>query len=267
MKILLYISFVGTAYCGYQTQPNGDTIQKRLNEAAEALFGYPCDIVGCSRTDSGVHANMFCATVAKKGENHLLTTIPTDVLPRAFSSYLPEDISVFAAEEVADDFHPRYGVRYKEYVYRIWNHPIRNPFLRDRAWHCPKLIDDEALALMNEAAKGFIGKHDFASYMAAGSKVTDTVRTVLDAEVVRGEGSEIIFRAAVKPTPSVFAEQETINKSGENISINIKGRHDPVIVPRAVVVVECMAAITILDALLVNMSAKVENIKKFYGKL
>ena len=81
------------------------------------------------------------------------------------------------------------------------------------------------------------------------------------------DGSEIIFRAAVKPTPSVFAEQETINKSGENISINIKGRHDPVIVPRAVVVVECMAAITILDALLVNMSAKVENIKKFYGKL
>lgn len=81
------------------------------------------------------------------------------------------------------------------------------------------------------------------------------------------DGSEIVFRAAVKPTPSVFAEQETINQSGENISINIKGRHDPVIVPRAVVVVESMAAITILDALLVNMSAKVENIKKFYGKL
>ena len=81
------------------------------------------------------------------------------------------------------------------------------------------------------------------------------------------DGSEIVFRAAVKPTPSVFAEQETINQTGENISINIKGRHDPVIVPRAVVVVESMAAITILDALLVNMSAKVDNLKKFYGKL
>ncbi len=81
------------------------------------------------------------------------------------------------------------------------------------------------------------------------------------------DGSEIVFRAAVKPTPSVFAEQETINRSGENISIHIKGRHDPVIVPRAVVVVECMAAITVLDALLANMSAKVDHIKKFYGKL
>ena len=81
------------------------------------------------------------------------------------------------------------------------------------------------------------------------------------------DGSEIVFRAAIKPTPSVFAKQDTINKDGENISINIKGRHDPVIVPRAVVVVECMAAITILDALLENMSAKMDNIKKFYGKL
>ena len=78
------------------------------------------------------------------------------------------------------------------------------------------------------------------------------------------DGSDIVFRAAVKPTPSIFAAQETIHKSGENISINIKGRHDPVIVPRAIVVVECMAAITILDALLMNMSAKVDNLKKFY---
>lgn len=80
------------------------------------------------------------------------------------------------------------------------------------------------------------------------------------------DGSEIVFRAAVKPTPSIFAEQETVNKSGENISVNIKGRHDPVIVPRAVVVVECMAAITVLDALLVNMSSRLDKIKDFYEK-
>ena len=78
------------------------------------------------------------------------------------------------------------------------------------------------------------------------------------------DGSEIIFRAAIKPTPSIHATQETVNKNGENISINIKGRHDPVIVPRAVVVVECMAAITVLDALLVNMSSRVDRIKQFY---
>lgn len=80
------------------------------------------------------------------------------------------------------------------------------------------------------------------------------------------DGSEILFRAAVKPTPSVYARQETVNRSGENIYVNIKGRHDPVIVPRAVVVTECMAAITVLDALLVNMSSRVDGIRKFYDK-
>ena len=80
------------------------------------------------------------------------------------------------------------------------------------------------------------------------------------------DGSEIIFRAAIKPTPSIYAEQETVNKDGNNISVNIKGRHDPVIVPRAVVVVECMAAIVVLDALLVNMSARLDKIKDFYEK-
>lgn len=78
------------------------------------------------------------------------------------------------------------------------------------------------------------------------------------------DGSEIVFRAAIKPTPSIHATQETVNKNGENIFINIKGRHDPVIVPRAVVVVECMAAITLMDALLVNMSSRVDRIKQFY---
>ena len=78
------------------------------------------------------------------------------------------------------------------------------------------------------------------------------------------DGSEIILRAYVKPTPSIFQTQQTVNKQGENIEIAIKGRHDPVVVPRAVVVVESMAAITILDALLVNMGARVENLQAIY---
>ena len=78
------------------------------------------------------------------------------------------------------------------------------------------------------------------------------------------DGSKIIFRAAVKPTPSVASLQKTVNKSGEDIEISIHGRHDPIIVPRAVVVVESMAALTILDAMLFNMSAKMDNICNFY---
>ena len=79
------------------------------------------------------------------------------------------------------------------------------------------------------------------------------------------DGSEIVLRAAVKPTASISSTQRTVNKNGENIEINIKGRHDPVIVPRAVVVVESMAAITILDSMLMGMGAKMENLMKIYG--
>ena len=78
------------------------------------------------------------------------------------------------------------------------------------------------------------------------------------------DGSPILLRAYVKPTPSIFSPQNTVNRDGEEISISIKGRHDPVIVPRAVVVVESMAAITVLDALLVNAGAKMEHLKAIY---
>ncbi len=78
------------------------------------------------------------------------------------------------------------------------------------------------------------------------------------------DGDSLIFRAAIKPTPSISSPQKTVNTSGENIEVSIKGRHDPVIVPRAVVVVESMAALTILDALLLNMTAKMEGICEFY---
>ena len=80
------------------------------------------------------------------------------------------------------------------------------------------------------------------------------------------DGTPIILRAYVKPTPSIFSPQKTVNKQGENIDLCIKGRHDPIIVPRAVVVVESMAAITIADALLMNASAKLDNLKKIYGR-
>ncbi len=80
------------------------------------------------------------------------------------------------------------------------------------------------------------------------------------------DGDDILIRAYVKPTPSIFSTQRTVNRSGEDIDINIKGRHDPIIVPRAVVVMECMTALTVLDAMLLNMSAKLESIEHFYKK-
>ena len=195
MKILMHLSYLGSAYCGYQIQNNGITIQQKLNEATEALFGFPCDIVGCSRTDSGVHANHFCATVSKKGETFISTSIPMERFPLAISRFLPEDIAVFSAEWVENDFHPRYGVKYKEYLYCIWNRPQRNPFVIDRSWHYPRIIDDKTLEQMNVAASHFCGTHDFTSYMAADTKITDAVRTVYQAEVFR-DGDMIYFRVS-----------------------------------------------------------------------
>ena len=78
------------------------------------------------------------------------------------------------------------------------------------------------------------------------------------------DGSDVIIKAYFKPTPSIFQEQETVNKKGEDIKINIKGRHDPIVVTRAVVVVEAMTAITILDSLLQNMTSRLDGIKNFY---
>ena len=78
------------------------------------------------------------------------------------------------------------------------------------------------------------------------------------------DGAPLIFRAAVKPTPSISATQKTINKAGEEIELSIHGRHDPVVVPRAVVVVEAMAALTILDAMLLNITARMDSLLRFY---
>ncbi len=194
-KLLIKIGYLGTHYCGYQVQPNGVSIQQKLNEAARSVFGFDCDIVGCSRTDSGVHANMFCATVARKKENFLETAIPTERIPLALSAYLPEDICVFEAEWVSSEFHARYDVKEKEYLYRFYNRSVRSPFEEGRSAHVPKHLDDEALRRMNAAAALLCGTHDFAAYMAQGSSVTSTVRTIKRAEVFR-EGDCVIFRVA-----------------------------------------------------------------------
>ena len=80
------------------------------------------------------------------------------------------------------------------------------------------------------------------------------------------DGDDIVLRAAFKPTPSIFQSQETVNRDGENVEIEIKGRHDPVIMPRAVVVVESMAAITLVDRLFVGMTARMDKIREFYKR-
>lgn len=114
-----------------------------------------------------------------------------------------------------------------------------------------------------EVAKsnGFDNNDSFVMEDGKVSKKTNNAGGILGGI---SDGSQIVLRAAIKPTPSIFKEQETVNKAGEDIKVQIKGRHDPIIVPRAVVVVEAMTAITVLDMLLMSMTSTVSGIKKFF---
>lgn len=172
MKIKLTICYLGTNYAGWQIQNNTVSVQQKIQDAVESLFSVRYPVTGCSRTDSGVHANDFCCTVSL-GENKC--NISEDKLPYALNHRLPFDIAVKSADYVNDDFHPRYDVKYKEYEYLIYNSGLRSPFYENRAFFYPSKLDE---ILMERAASHFLGKHDFAAFMASGSDIKDTVREI-----------------------------------------------------------------------------------------
>ena len=186
MKILLTISYVGSAYCGWQVQKNGRSVQETVQDAVEATFGKRYHVTGCSRTDSGVHARGFKCTV---DIDEKAPRIPEDRIPIAMNTRLPDDVAVRDAAYVDDDFHARYSVKSKRYEYVIHNSSLRDPFLAGRAWTVPQHLDE---AVMDRAAQEFIGTYDFTSFRAAGSDVPDSVRTVYGASV-RREGNTVIF--------------------------------------------------------------------------
>ena len=173
MKYFAKIKYLGTDFHGFQVQPEKRTVQGVLCSALAEALGHPCRVTGCSRTDSGVHANEFCIMVDCEG-----ATVPPEKLPLAVSRFLPNDLSLYYAEECNDDFHPRYDAKSKEYLYRIINTRVYDPFDFGRAWFVPKYISGDDLIRMREAASFIVGKHDYSSFMSEGSDVSDTVRTV-----------------------------------------------------------------------------------------
>lgn len=180
-KILLDISFLGSAYCGWQVQPNAVSVQEKIQEAAQKIFGVKTNVTGCSRTDSGVHAKSFiCMLEPTQGAND----IPLKKIPNAINAQLPPDIAVKSAEEATPDFHPRYSAHSKEYEYIICNSPVRDPLFHGRSAFIPQRLDE---TLMQKAADYIVGTHDFASFMASGSKITDTVRNVFYCKTQRTE--------------------------------------------------------------------------------
>ena len=173
MKYFAKIKYLGTDFHGFQVQPDKRTVQGELCTALELAFGVPCRVTGCSRTDAGVHANEFCITIENEGG-----TIPAEKLPVAVARFMPNDLALYYAEECEENFHPRYDVSSKEYLYRIINKRVYDPFEYGRAWFVPREIDDSAIERMRAAAKKIVGRHDFSAFMSEGSDVEDTVREV-----------------------------------------------------------------------------------------
>ena len=188
MKYFAKINYLGTAFHGFQVQPGQRTVQGELCLALECAFGVPCKVTGCSRTDAGVHANEFCITIENEGG-----TIPPSKLPVAVARFLPNDISLYYAEFCDEKFHPRYDVVSKEYLYRIVNRNIFDPFDYGRAWFVPRLIDESGIESMREAVKHIIGRHDFSCFMSEGSDVADTVRNIFYIDI-RKQQDLIEFR-------------------------------------------------------------------------
>lgn len=179
-NILIEIEYDGTNYCGWQIQPNGRTIQEELMKALEKLTGKHIKINGSGRTDAGVHARGQAASF------YFESSIPIDRIPIAMNTYLPRDISVLNACEVPMDFHARYSAEGKRYSYHIYHHRQRSALLYNYSYHVPYDLD---LTNMIKASDILKGTHDFKGFMASGSSVKDTVRTIYDIEIHRNGNS------------------------------------------------------------------------------
>ena len=168
-NIALRIRYDGSRYHGWQRQKNEISVQQTLEQAIEKAVGERAHATGCGRTDAGVHALRYCANF-KSG-----CRIPLDRLPLALNSYLPDDVAVLAACEVDERFNAIGSCIKKEYIYKIHNSNLRDPFLEKRACFFPQRLD---VVAMNAAARAFEGTHDFAAVRSLGTETKTTVRTV-----------------------------------------------------------------------------------------
>lgn len=176
MNIRLTIQFDGTNYHGWQRQANAVSVEETLSDAIFRVTKERARLVGCGRTDAGVHAlNYVCSfrTNAK---------IPVDRYPYALNALLPEDIVCLDAREAEEDFCANRSASAKRYIYRIWNSPLPDAFRGKYSWHYKYPLD---LEKMRAAAEAFVGEHDFIGFASAGFSVKTTVRTIYSLTVDR----------------------------------------------------------------------------------
>jgi tRNA pseudouridine38-40 synthase len=182
--IKLTLEYEGTNYSGWQLQARHETIQGRIEAALKTIFKEPVRVHGAGRTDTGVHARGQVAAIELPRAFE-----PTD-LKRALNALLPDDIVILDAAAAPTDFDPRRHARSRVYQYRILNRIQPSVFERPYAWH---VRDKLSLRRMNEAARIFVGEHDFAAFRKTGSEEKSTVRRVMSSRW-RREDDHLIYR-------------------------------------------------------------------------
>ena len=179
------MAYDGSAYHGFQRQDNALSVQEVVEKALEKLFLQKITIFGCSRTDTGVHANEYYFSFQCEKD----IKIDSRGIIFGLNSKLPDDIAIIGCEEADESFHARYDCIGKEYKYLIHNSEIKDPFLRTRIYKYWYPIDE---GLLDRAAKHFVGTHDFRSFCSSADEKENTVRTIHKFDVER-DGDKIIM--------------------------------------------------------------------------
>src|SRR5512137_2434186 len=179
----LVLAYDGAGFMGWQIQPGVRTVQETLESSLEKIFDHPVRIIASGRTDTGVHA------LGQVANFHTVSSIPTDGLLRGLNAVLPGDVSVISVTDASPEFHARYMARSKSYLYVMDTKEVRDPFLERYALHVRFPLDVQA---MGESAKYLLGEHDFTSFLASGSEVRTSVRTMTATEVM-SRGSKVLF--------------------------------------------------------------------------
>ncbi len=176
----LLIQYDGGRYKGWQRLGAGEnTIQEKIENVLTELTGEAIEIIGCSRTDAGVHA--FAQTANFKTSKRLTAA---EVKPY-LNNYLPHDICVVQVDQIRESFHSRYNAKAKTYLYKIWNRDYANPFMRKYSTHVKDRLD---INRIREAAGFFVGEHDFTAFSNAKSKKKSMVREIYSVSVEESEG-------------------------------------------------------------------------------
>ncbi len=182
-NLKLTVAYDGTDYHGWQVQPNGITVQARIEDAFFKFSGASDSLKGSGRTDAGVHAWGQVASLIYEGH------LPLERIQAACNSLLPDDISIRRVEDVPRSFHARKSARAKTYLYVIDNGSVANPFLRRYAWHIRQPLNFQA---MIRAAEFLPGCQDFLSFKAADGETLTSQRTIIQA-CWRQRGSCLLF--------------------------------------------------------------------------